>query len=312
MIDLIKPKSLNKGDTLCIMAPASPTDKESVTKAKKAVENLGFNVLLGESCFHEYAYLSGVDEVRARDLNNAFSNDKVNGILCLRGGYGTPRILDMIDYGLIKKNPKVFIGYSDITSLHIAINQKSNLVTFHGPMAASNMVENFDEFTRKDFMRAITKNKGYNIENPDKEYIKSLNSGYAEGEITGGNLTLITSSLGTPYEIDTKRKILFIEEISERPYQIDRMLTQLRLANKFNDASGIIFGDFKDCVAKKGHKTFELVDIFNEIVGTCGKPIIYNVKSGHCKPMITIPFGVKAELDADKCELRIIENTVEN
>lgn len=310
MSKLIKAKSLNKGDTLCIVAPASPTDKENVKKAKKEVENLGFKVILGKSCLQEYAYLSGSDEIRARDLNNAFSNNKVNGILCLRGGYGSPRILDMIDYDLIKKNPKVFIGYSDITSLHIAINQKSNLVTFHGPMAASNMVENFDEFTRKDFMRAITENKGYNIENPDKEYIKSLNPGYAEGVITGGNLTLITSSLGTPYEIDTKGKIIFIEEVSERPYKIDRMLTQLRLANKFKEAAGIIFGDFDDCVAKEGHKTFELVDMINEIVCTCGKPIIYNVRSGHCKPMITIPLGVKAALDADKCEIKILENTV--
>lgn len=307
---MIKPKSLNSGDTVCIIAPASPTERENVLKAEEAVKALGFNVILGESCFEEYAYLSGKDEVRARDLNNAFSNDNVDGVFCLRGGYGTPRILDMINYDLIKKNPKVFIGFSDITSLHIAINQKSNLVTFHGPMAASNMVEDFDEFTRKDFMRAITESKGYNIENPDKEYIKSLNTGYTEGEITGGNLTLIASSLGTPYEIDTKGKILFIEEVCERPYKIDRMLTQLRLANKFNEAAGIIFGDFNDCVAKEGHKTFELVDIFNEIVGTCGKPIVYNVKSGHCKPMITIPFGVKATLDANKCELRIIENTV--
>lgn len=309
---MIKPKSLKSGDTVCVIAPASPTERENVLNAEEALKTLGFNVILGESCFEEYAYLSGKDEVRARDLNNAFSNYNVDGVFCLRGGYGTPRILDLIDYDLIKKNPKVFIGYSDITSLHIAINQKSNLVTFHGPMAASNMAENFDEFTRKDFMRAITENNGYNIENPDKEYIKSLKSGYAEGEITGGNLTLITTSLGTPYEIDTKGKILFIEEVSERPYKIDRMLTQLRLANKFKEAAGIILGDFNDCVAKEGHKTFELLDMINEIVGTCGKPIIYNVRSGHCKPMITIPLGVKAALDANKCELRILENTVLN
>lgn len=310
MIILRKPKSLKAGDTICIIAPASPTERENVLKAEKAVRKLGFNVILGESCFEEYAYLSGKDEIRAKDLNNAFSNKNIDGILCLRGGYGTPRILDMVDYDLIKNNPKVFIGYSDITSLHIAITQKSNLVTFHGPMAASNMVDDFDAFTRENLLRTITENSGYNIENPENQYIRSLNSGYAEGEIIGGNLTLITSSLGTPYEIDTKGKLLFIEEIAERPYQIDRMLTQLRLANKFNEASGIMFGDFNNCVAKEGHKTFQLVDIFKEIVSICGKPIIYNVRSGHCKPMITIPFGIKAALDANKCEIKILENTV--
>lgn len=305
-----KPRALKKGDTIYIVAPASPTEKEKIEQVKNAVENLGFNVIIGESCVEEFAYLSGKDEVRARDLNKAFKDNNVHGIFCMRGGYGTPRILDMLDYDTIKNNPKVFNGFSDITSLHVAINQKSNLVTFHGPMVASNMLEDFDDFTKESFMRTITFNEGFKIENPRKKEIETLVGGKAEGEIIGGNLTLIVTSLGTEYEIDTKGKLLFIEEIGEPPYKIDRMLTQLRLANKFKDVAGIIFGDFNNCIPKEGHKSFEIKELICQIVAPCGKPIVYNVKSGHCKPMITLPFGVKTLLDADNGEILVLENTV--
>jgi muramoyltetrapeptide carboxypeptidase len=172
------------------------------------------------------------------------------------------------------------------------------------------MLEGFDDFTKEDFMRALTTNDGFKIENPPNDKIETLAKGKATGEIIGGNLTLIVTSLGTEYEIDTKGKLLFIEEIAEHPYKIDRMLTQLRLANKFKDAAGIIFGDFNNCIPKEGHKSFEIKELISQIVVPSGKPIVYNVKSGHCKPMITLPFGVKALLDADNGEIVVLENTV--
>lgn len=309
---MLKAKPLKFGDTIGIIAPASPTTDSNIKKVEETLRNMGFKLKMGKSLYEKRGYLSGKDEIRAEDINSMFKDKEVDGIICIRGGYGTPRILDLIDYEIIKENPKVFVGYSDITALHIAFNQIAGLVTFHGPMAASDMIRNFSSFSKEHLFKAIMDNEALGeIVNPEGEEIISINGGIAEGPIIGGNLSLIADTIGTPYEIDVKGKILFIEEVEEEPYRIDRMLNQLRLAGKLNDAAGIILGDFSKCDARKPNESLSLEEVIDDYFKALDKPIIYNLQAGHCEPMVTIPFGVRARLDADKKELIILENATD-
>ena len=306
---MIKPKALKLGDTIGIIAPSSPTTEENVKKAYNKLIEMGFKVKMGKSPYERYGYLSGKDNVRAEDLNEMFRDKEVDGIICMRGGYGTPRILDLIDYEIIKSNPKVFVGYSDITALHIAFTQIANLVTFHGPMVSSDIIGNFSDFSKEGLYKAIMEKEVIGaISNPLGEEILTINGGIAEGTIIGGNLSLIVDTIGTPYEIDVKDKILFIEEVGEEPYNIDRMLNQLRLSGKLEEVSGIILGDFNNCVSDKHDENLTLEQVIDDYIKPIGKPTIYNLQAGHCEPMITLPFGVKASLDADKKELIILED----
>lgn len=306
-----KGKALKFGDTIGLISPASPTSKVNVEKAKDKLIEMGFKIKMGKSPYQAYGYLSGSDEIRANDINNMFSDKEVDGIICLRGGYGTPRILDLINYEVVKNNPKVFVGYSDITALHIAFTQKSNLVTFHGPMATSDMIGSFSEFSKDSFLKATMKGEPIGkILNPEGEEISIIKGGVAEGPIIGGNLSLIVDTIGTPYEINVKGKILFIEEIGEDPYKIDRMINQLRLSGKLKEAEGIILGDFNNCDIGKHPESLSLKQIFKDHIEPIGKPCIYNIQAGHCEPNITLPFGVRARLDADKKEVTILQSAV--
>lgn len=310
---MIKPKVLKKGDTVGLIGPASPTPPENIKPSIEKVQELGFKVITGESCYGIHGYLSGSDEIRANDINNMFKDKSIDGIWCIRGGYGTPRILNMLDYNAIRLNPKIFIGYSDITVLHIAINQKCKLVTFHGPMVSTELIYNIDDFTQDYMIRNIMNTEPLGlINNPNNIEIKTLVSGKCEGKLIGGNLSLVVGTLGTPYEIDTRGKILFLEDIDEELYRIDRMLTQLKLSGKFCDAEGIILGNWNNCVAEEPEKSLTLMEIFNEIISPFCKPTIYNFMAGHCMPMITLPFGVNAKLDADNKKLVIDESATNN
>lgn len=313
MVRVIKPIALKFGDTIGVVAPASPTSEENVEKSYNILMDMGFRVKMGKSCYANYGYLAGNDNLRAEDLNHMFRDKEVDGIICLRGGYGTPRILDLIDYELIKDNPKVFIGYSDITAIHIGINQLSNLVTFHGPMVASDMIENFSYFSKRSLYNFILyKNGDGVIKNPSGEELERINGGVVEGTIIGGNLSLIVATLGTPYEICLKDKILFIEEVGEEPYRIDRMLTQLRLSGKLNEVAGIILGDFNNCIAKNSeyNQSLTLEQVIEDIIKPIGIPTLSNLKAGHCEPMVTLPLGIKVKLDAELKELTILDNPV--
>lgn len=306
---LIKAKALKLGDTIGVIAPASPTTKENVDMVYNRLTKMGFKVKMGKSPKLRYGYLSGSDEIRSNDINEMFEDNEVDGIICIRGGYGTPRLLELIDYDIIRNNPKVFIGYSDITALHIAFTQISGLVTYHGPMAASDIIGDFDGFSKDSLLKIIMgKDWDGKIINPEGEEITTINGGIAEGTIIGGNLSLICNTMGTPYEIDVKGKILFIEEIGEEPYKIDRMLNQLKLSGKLEEANAIILGDFNNCEKGKHDESLSLAQIFEDHIKPAGKPTIYNLQGGHCNPMVTLPFGVKARLDADKKELIILEN----
>ncbi len=305
---MIKPRALKAGDTLGIIAPASPLKDRKMFLIKKRIEEMGFRPIIGKSCYASKGYLAGEDRLRAQDLNHMFLDKKVKGIMCIRGGYGAIRILEELDYDLIHKNPKVFIGYSDITAIHIAIHEKSNLVTFHGPMVASDMIPGIHPFSKKYFKKAMDSQISMGkICNPQNEKIECIAGGIGEGEIIGGNLAVLSSTIGTPFEINTKGKLLFLEEIGEKPYKIDRMLQQLKLAGKLEDAAGIILGDFNGCERENGKSSFTLMEVLKDHLHNLGKPVIYNLKAGHCIPNITIPFGVRAILDGNLGEVKIKE-----
>ena len=305
---MLKPKALKSGDKIGITATSGPAPTENIKLAKIWLEGLGFKVELAPGCFASHGYLAGKDKLRADNLNYMFANKEIDGIICLRGGYGSTRILDKVDFDAIKANPKIFVGYSDITALHIAINQISKLVTFHGPTASPDIAGGLDDFSKREFLRAIMNTEPMaHIPNPQDIKIQTLVGGKACGIIVGGNLSLICATIGTQYEIDTKGKILFLEEIGEEPYRIDRMLTQLALAGKLDDAVGFILGDWNDCESKIYSDSLSLMEVLEDIIVPYGKPTIFDLKAGHCKPEVTLPFGIDALLDADKGRLIIRE-----
>ncbi|AOR24947.1 S66 peptidase family protein [Clostridium taeniosporum] len=303
-----RPKPLKKGDKIALLGLSSPTTEERLDLSIKVMTDLGFEVIVGESCRSHYGYLSGEDKIRANDLNKMFFDKSISGIFAIRGGYGATRILDKLDYNVIKKNPKVFAGYSDVTAIHNVINCRCDLITFHAPMPATEIYKGLDEYSEYYFEKSIFKSKPLGkIINIKGMEMKSLVNGKAEGQLVGGNLSVICSTLGTPYEIDTKGKILFLEEIDEYPYKIDRMIMQLKQCNKFKDANGIILGKWTDCLPPKGRDSLSLMQIFDELIGEEEKPIIYNFCCGHCLPTMTLPLGAKVKINATNREINILE-----
>ena len=303
---MIKARRLKIGDTIGLIAPASPIAKRKVELGRQKLIDMGFKVKIGKTAYLSYSYLAGYDEKRAKELNRFFSDEAIDGIICLRGGYGSLRILNLLDYDLIKKNPKVFVGYSDITALHIAFNQLSGLVTFHGPMVDSDMTGDFSGFSKESLLNSIL-DEEFNpaINNETKDMVK-LNSGIVDGPIIGGNLSLLVSTIGTPYEIDTKGKILFIEEIGEYTYKLDRMITQLILSNKLKDAKGIILGNFNNCQPEKEGE-FALEELISDLIKPLNKPTISNLQAGHCESSITLPLGVNTRLDGTNGKITILD-----
>lgn len=303
-----RPAVLRKGSMIRVVAPASPEeDPSSLTKNLARLRELGFNVSLGQ-CVRKlktHGYLAGTDEERTEELNDAFRDDKVDAIFCVTGGYGTSRILPSLDYDLIKSNPKIFLGYSDITTLHIAMHQKSDLVTFHGPVLTSE----FTDYTLEWLLRTLQHPEplGELINPSDGPIIKTINEGKASGKLVGGNLTLMACTLGTPYEIDTKNKILFLEDTEEPPYRIDRYLTQLWLGNKLQDTAGIVVGEFTKYEPTQT-PSLTLWDVLKDRIGGNGKPAIYGLCCGHGKHHLTLPIGVDTRIDATEGRIWIEES----
>lgn len=309
---MFKGERLVKGDTIALVAPASPTSKDAVQRAVGGLEKYGFNVVVGKSCYMSYGgYLAGDRSLRAGDLHEMFANPHIKGIVCLRGGYGSMHLLPLLNFDLIRQNPKVFVGFSDITALHLALVQKAHLVTFHGPNMAKGL-NHLSKTTKEYFLKSVTTKVpvGEVVHENDQWAIQSLTGGSSKGHLIGGNLSLISATLGTPFEIDTKNKILFIEDVNEPLYKIDRMLTQLALAGKFADAAGIVLGTWYRCERKNNKDTFTLIDIFKEIIEPFQKPTIYNVPAGHGPENVTLPLGVEVMVNADEGRLFIQESAV--
>ena len=304
-IEIITPKALEYGDSVGIIAPANYTPKDAEYMINY-LESRGYKVVYGRSYYSQWYNFGGTDDIRAEDINEFFKNKDIKAIFSIRGGYGTIRILDKLDYELIKENPKIFSGFSDITTLLIAINEKTGLVTYHGPMSSN--FKNIPEETENSLLDAYTKpEKEYNILSYDNDY-SIMKSGTSKGQITGGNLSLLVASLGTEYELDTNGKILFIEEIGEYTYRVDRMLQQLRLAGKLKNIKGIIIGDFNK-VNKEAIEDMSLDQVFEENFKDLNIPIIKGVNSGHVRPFITVPIGSMATIDTSRNEI-IIKNIV--
>ncbi|HBN82701.1 MAG TPA: LD-carboxypeptidase [Clostridiales bacterium] len=308
---MIKPKQLKKGDCIGLLAPSGPVDDTSVIHDMvEGLKNLGFFVKEAKCCYEKYGYLAGKDQERADDVNSFFQDKSIDGILCMKGGYGASRILDLLDYDAIAKNPKVFIGYSDITALHLALNKKCRMVTFHGPVGYD-VAGEFDAYTKAFFLKAVMSDEPIGqMFNPQEREILFLYGGKAKGSIIGGNLSLVAGTIGTPYEIDTKGKLLLLEDIGEEPYRVDRMLMQLQMSGMLSDCNGIILGDWKNCDPEHPEKSLSLNEIFTDILLPLRKPIIHNVAAGHCKQKLTVPFGVEALLDADACTVTVTESAV--
>ncbi len=309
------PKRLMPGDTVGLITPSGPINEEQLNDTVQTVEQLGYKTYYRSSVLSEFGYLAGTDEERADELMHMFKNKNVDAILCVRGGYGAIRILDLIDYKLIKQNPKIFIGYSDITALITAFRQQAGLISFHGPVGIST----FNEFSLNSLKNVITKSEntytyGYEREpkkEDDSEFdFYTLTGGKASGELIGGNLSVLTSMVGSKFEPEFKGKIVYLEEIDEKTYKVDRMLTQLLDSSDIKKAAGIILGIFKGC-DNDDPPTFRLKELLMQLIKPLGIPAVYGFPFGHVKNKLTLPTGIKAELNADKKTLKLIEKAVE-
>ena len=318
MNSLLKPERLQLGDTVGLVAPASaPPDPNAVDRAAAALEQLGFRPKLGKHVRDRLGFLAGSDRDRAADLMAMFADRRVKAIHCLRGGYGTPRILDRLDYGMIRRHPKIFSGYSDITSLHLALNLKAGLVCFHAPMLNGELADPIlPPFTTEAFLRAVM--EAQPVGSIGRDYagmtIAKLRGGVAEGQLTGGNLTMICASLGTPFAPSFKGKLLFLEEVGEKPYRLDRSLTQLLNAGVLAQVAGVAVGLNKDCqypeVRPDGEYRQSSADVIQERLSSLRVPVVTGLPFGHVALNATIPVGVQARLDGERGDLIITEAAV--
>lgn len=309
---LIKPKRLKSGDTIGLITPGSFIPDKALEKAVANVKKLGFKVKLGKNIRALRGYTAGTDIQRLDDLHHMFADSEVDGIWCARGGYGCTRILPKIDYDLIQKNPKVFIGYSDITALHNAFLQRCNLVTFHGPVASSTMTS----YTSAQFKAVLLQAKTQlsiplakaNAQIKDELYkSKTVVGGTAKGALIGGNLSLLAAMAGTEFGIDATDKIIFMEDIEEKPYRVDRMLTQLRQASNLEKAAGFALGIFADCVPEPEDRSLSLLETIDDQLLGLKKPTAYGMSWGHISNQATLPVGIQAELNANRQSLVLLE-----
>lgn len=291
------PDRLRPGDTVALTAPSSPLGEGEAERCAAYIEALGYRVKAGESLRSSlHGYMAGTGRARAAELNAMFADSEVRAVFCVRGGDTSAHAVEYIDPGVVAANPKIFVGYSDITNYHTIFN-RAGLVTFHGPMVKSNMIGGFDDYSREAFWKILNMGETASLENPPGVEIKAARAGRARGRLTGGNLALITSMLGTPYEIETEGKILFIEDIDESVRRVDRMLHHLRLSGKLDAAAGVIVGSFEGCVNEKD-PGYGLEELIYEFFADYPKPVLYNVQAGHCFPTATLPLGAVCEINA--------------
>lgn len=309
----LKPNALKKGDVIGIVSPASPpSSTEKIFKGAEYLERLGYRVKIGRNTEKIYGYLAGTDRERASDINEMFADKEVKAIIAVRGGYGTPRLLPLLNYPMIKRNPKILVGYSDLTALQLAIYRKTGLLTFSGPMAGVEMFKGIDPFTEEHFWRCVTSTKKLGVfSNPDDRPLTPLSLGKASGVLLGGNLSLVAAIAGSPYLPSFKDSLLFIEEIEEETYRFDRLMSQLRLIGAFRDAKGIIIGELTDVKTGDMTKPFLSVEqVLNDHLTELHKPIVTGLVYGHVPRKLTLPIGIRATLDTKKGQLIAAESAV--
>ena len=287
------PVRIKPGDTIGIVAPAGPFDRQTVLRGARIIEDMGFKIIIPPGLFEKNRYLAGSDNHRVQYVNQLFADKSIDAIICARGGYGSMRILPMLDYDAIRNNPKVFVGFSDITILLSVLFTRCNLLTFHGPVVTS--LADASEETKHSFFSNITSDSSLEIKLSGGRTIKS---GMAAGEVCGGNLTMLCHLVGTPFAPDFKNKILFLEDRGEAPYRIDRMLVHMELAGCFEGLSGIILGAFDECGPIE-----DVIKIIVELFDKHPLPILAGLDAGHGSHNLTIPLGIEATLDADRHSL---------
>ena len=265
---MIYPNALQQGDTVMIIAPSGPPTIENVLKGVKVLQEMGLSVVIGKSVYEKYGYLAGRDQVRLDDIHEAFSNHEVKAVFLCTGGYGSARLLPPhIQYEIIRQNPKIFWGYSDITALHTAFSRYAKLITFHGPMVEE-LGKGVDSLSLSSFNQLF---HPYSTILSASECIVPNSSRTVTGQLVGGNLAVLTSIIGSSYEINTANKLLLLEDIGEEPYRVDRMLNQLLLSGKFHECSGVIFTSCHDCTPSKPSQSLQtiLYEYFHFICYTC-------------------------------------------
>lgn len=312
-----KPKGLKKGDTIGIVSPASPSENKSeLVRCLEWLDNHEYNAVVGKNVNKTKGFTAASEEERADDLNEMFARPDVDAVFCTQGGYGAAQLYRHLDFQMIRKNPKIFAGFSDITSLHLMFNKFCNFVTFHGPGIARFNSEDLTDYTMNQFFKAIESGPplGRIPLADDKKWLNTLGKGAAEGTLIGGNLTLLCASLGTPFEPDCKGKILLLEEVEAEPWAIDHMLSHLRNSGKLADVAGIVVGECKDCVPFKYNPGYlcdtGLEDVLEYYLTPLGIPVLHGLPLGHTKDLATLPLGVRVLLDADKKTFDVLESGV--
>lgn len=309
--DIILPQKLSVGSRIGLIAPGSAINQEKLTRALANVRSLGMEPVLGEHIMEQNGYLAGTDAERLADLHAMFGREDIDGIWCIRGGYGCTRLLDYIDYGLVLKNPKILLGYSDITALHLAIYKETGLVTFHGPVASSPLTP-YNEVCLSSLLydpdtRHIEHQHVQDTEAP----FRILADGKAKGTLLGGNLSLLAAMAGTRWSPDFSGCIVFLEDVGEKPYLIDRMLVQLRQACNLDNAAGIVLGRFADCDAEGDPSSLSLYDTLAAQLSIRDRPIVMNFSFGHVDDICTLPVGVSVELDTASETIALLQPCVE-
>jgi muramoyltetrapeptide carboxypeptidase len=310
---ILKPPRLRRGEVIGLIAPASaPSDSRKIELAVRYLERLGYRVEVGQHVGARHGYFAGTDEQRLADLNGMLNDPKVKAIFAVRGGYGTPRLLPLVDYAAVRRQPKIVVGYSDLTALQLAFFRKTGLVTFSGPMAAVELWKNPDPYTEEHFWRLLTSARKIGaLPNPPGQPIVMRHPGYAEGRLLGGNLSLLVSNLGTPFSPDYRGALLVLEDVREHFHRLDRMFTQLRNAGVLGRISGLLFGCFTECApsnSKEPH--LPLKQILAEVLSWVETPVIEGFQYGHIPRKLTVPLGVRARLDADRGKVEVLESAV--
>ena len=315
-----KPPALLVGDTIAFCAPSGFLDSVRMSLAKTRLEEKGFYIVHEDSIYRRWGYLAGTDVQRASELISYFKDKSVRAIFPGTGGYGSTRILSMLDYDIIKSNPKIFIGFSDITALHIAFNQLANLITFHtpNPMYGLGSKKGLDPISELYFW-SLLMNSDDNYEIPfdlygDSLKVQTMVPGIASGKLVGGNLSLICSTMGSVYEAKTMGSILFIEDVGEAPYRIDRYLSELKLAGKLDLVNGIIIGRFsrRETEAPDRSTDFQMHQVFQQYFSKMKVPVIFNFPSGHGSKNVSLPLGCIVEINTDDEIFKVLESPIKN
>ena len=308
---ILRPQKLKKGDLFGVVSPAGPVaDQSRIERGVRYLEAEGFRVVIGKHAAKTTGYLAGDDRERLSDLHMMFRDKNVKAIICTRGGYGATRLLPFLDYDFIRRNPKILIGFSDITALQLALWKKCRLISFHGPMLGVEMALPMEPLTEQILWQCLTSTEAVGTI-PLPEGLMTLHDGSATGRLVGGNLSLIVSLLGTPFQPEFRNSVLFVEDSDEEPYRIDRMLTQLRNSFALSHSRAVLAGQFTGCIPVDGtSSSFTVEQILDEVAKANAKPFLSNLPFGHVERKLTLPIGLRVKVDAGSKTIEYLEPAV--